>query len=219
MNPRVTINAGVRWEPFFSQNLLRGTITRFDREDFRRNVISTQFKNAPAGLIYPGDPGFPDGSTGLSTKWMNFAPRAGIGWDVHGDGRLAIRSSYGLSYDYPTGEFMSNPAAAPPYGNRIRLTDPPGGFDDPYGHLPGGDPPRESVLSRPAGGFVGADDDRCDPLAIELDGTVERDFPGGYEAGRGAGRSAGRDKETRESEEFLHGRQYSFRRLFSAWYV
>ena len=71
---------------------------------------------------------------------MNFAPRAGIGWDVHGDGRLAIRSSYGLSYDYPTGEFMSNPAAAPPFGNRVRLTDPPGLFDDPYGHLPGGDP-------------------------------------------------------------------------------
>ena len=71
---------------------------------------------------------------------MNLAPREDIGWDVHGDGRLAIRSSYGLSFDYPTGEFMSNPAAAPPFGNRVRLTDPPGGFDNPYGHLPGGDP-------------------------------------------------------------------------------
>ena len=139
-NERITINAGVRWEPFFSQNLLRGAITRFDRDLFRQNVITTQFQNAPAGLIYPGDPGFPDGATGLDTKWLNFAPRAGIGWDVHGNGRLAVRASYGLSYDYPTGEFMSNPAAAPPYGNRIRLTDPPGRFDDPYGHLPGGDP-------------------------------------------------------------------------------
>ena len=137
---RLTLNAGVRWEPFFSQNLLRGAITRFDRDLFARNVVSTQYRNAPAGLIYPGDPGFPDGATGLNTKWMNFAPRAGIGWDVRGDGRLAVRSSYGLSYDYPTGEFMSNPAAAPPFGNRVRLTDPPGGFDDPYGHLPGGDP-------------------------------------------------------------------------------
>ena len=139
-NERMTVNAGVRWEPFFSQNLLRGAITRFDRELFARNVVSTQYRNAPAGLIYPGDPGFPDGATGLNTKWMNFAPRVGIGRDVRGDGRLAIRSSYGLSYDYPTGEFMSNPAAAPPFGNRVRLTDPPGGFDNPYGHLPGGDP-------------------------------------------------------------------------------
>ena len=139
-NEKITINGGVRWEPFFSQNLLRGAITRFDRDLFRQNVVSTQFKNAPAGLIYPGDPGFPDGATGLTTKWMNFAPRVGIGWDLRGDGRTALRSSYGLSYDYPTGEFMSNPAAAPPYGNRVRLTDPPGGFDNPYGHLPGGDP-------------------------------------------------------------------------------
>ncbi len=32
MNEKITINAGVRWEPFFSQNLLRGAITRFDRD-------------------------------------------------------------------------------------------------------------------------------------------------------------------------------------------
>jgi hypothetical protein len=178
MNPRVTVNAGVRWEPFFSQNLLRGAITRFDREDFRDNVISTQFKNAPAGLIYPGDPGFPDGSTGLETKWMNFAPRAGIGWDVRGDGRLAIRSSYGLSYDYPTGEFMSNPAAAPPYGNRIRLTDPPGGFDDPYGHLPGGDPhpivPGPDTVFPASGTFASIDPDLNAPRIQSWNVTVEQ---------------------------------------------
>ncbi|HEX2459089.1 MAG TPA: carboxypeptidase regulatory-like domain-containing protein [Vicinamibacterales bacterium] len=178
MNPRVTINAGVRWEPFFSQNLLRGAITRFDREDFRDNVISTEFKNAPAGLIYPGDPGFPDGSTGLKTKWMNFAPRAGIGWDVRGDGRLAIRSSYGLSYDYPTGEFMSNPAAAPPYGNRIRLTDPPGGFDDPYGHLPGGDPhpivPGPDTVFPASGTFASIDPDLNAPRIQSWNVTVEQ---------------------------------------------
>ena len=46
--------------------------------------------------------------------------------DVQGDGRLALRASYGLTYDYPTGEYLSNPAAAPPFGNRIRTTDPPG---------------------------------------------------------------------------------------------
>ena len=177
-NRRITINAGVRWEPFFSQNLLRGAITRFDREEFRRNVITTQFKNAPAGLIYPGDSGFPDGSTGLNTKWMNFAPRAGIGWDVHGDGRLAIRSLYGLSYDYPTGEFMSNPAAAPPYGNRIRLTDPPGGFDDPYGHLPGGDPhpiiPGPDTVFPASGTFASIDPDLNTPRIQSWNVTVEQ---------------------------------------------
>jgi hypothetical protein len=183
---RITFNAGIRWEPFFSQNLVRGAITRFDREAFTRNVVSTQYKNAPAGLIYPGDPGFPDGATGLETKWMNFAPRAGIGWDVHGDGRLAVRSSYGLSYDYPTGEFMSNPSAAPPFGNRIRLTDPPGGFDNPYGHLPGGDPhpivPGPNTEFPLLGTFASIEPDLNAPRIQSWNVTVERQLGTSWQA-------------------------------------
>ena len=186
MNERITLNGGVRWEPFFSQNLLRGAITRFNRDDFARNVVSAQYRGAPAGLIYPGDAGFPDGATGLETKWMNFAPRAGIGWDVHGDGRLAVRSSYGLSYDYPTGEFMSNPAAAPPFGNRVRLTDPPGGFDNPYGHLPGGDP--HPIITGPdtvypAGGtFASIDPGLNAPRIQSWNVTVEQQLGTNWQA-------------------------------------
>ena len=186
MNERITLNGGVRWEPFFSQNLLRGAITRFNRDDFARNVVSTQYRGAPAGLIYPGDPGFPDGATGLETKWMNLAPRAGIGWDVYGNGRLAVRSSYGLSFDYPTGEFMSNPAAAPPFGNRVRLTDPPGGFDNPYGHLPGGDP--HPIITGPdtvfpAGGtFASIDPGLNAPRIQSWNVTVERQLGTNWQA-------------------------------------
>ena len=75
---RVTINAGIRWEPFFSQNLTRGANTIFNRDRFRQNVKSTVFHNAPAGFIYPGDPGFPPGTSGLEKKWWNFSPRAGV---------------------------------------------------------------------------------------------------------------------------------------------
>ena len=61
------------------------------------------FLNAPAGLIYPGDEGFPDGQTGLNRQWGNVAPRAGLAWDVHGDGRLAVRTSYSMGYDFMAG--------------------------------------------------------------------------------------------------------------------
>ena len=37
---------------------------------------STVYPQAPAGLYYPGDPGFP-GKTGMKTVWTNIAPRAG----------------------------------------------------------------------------------------------------------------------------------------------
>ena len=137
--PRLTVNAGIRWEPFFSQNLTRGANTIFDRELFRSNTKSTVFRNAPAGLIYPGDKGFPPGTSGLNKKWFNVSPRAGVAWDVRGDGRLAVRTSYALMYDFPTGEYFSNLAAAPPYGNRSLISDPAGLFDDPYRDV-GGNP-------------------------------------------------------------------------------
>ena len=137
--PRFTVNAGLRWEPFFSQNLTRGANTIFDRELFKSNTKSTVFRNAPAGLIYPGDKGFPPGTSGLNKKWFNFSPRAGVAWDVRGDGRTAVRSSYAMMFDFPTGEYFSNLAAAPPYGNRSLISDPAGLFDDPYRDV-GGNP-------------------------------------------------------------------------------
>ena len=137
---RITVNAGVRWEPFFGQNVENGVISVFNMENFQKGVKSTVFLNAPAGLLYAGDPGFPkNGKTGLDKQWWNLSPRAGIAWDVHGDGRLAVRSSYSMAYDFMSGEYHNINANAPPFGNRSLITDPTGLFDDPYRGV-GGDP-------------------------------------------------------------------------------
>ena len=64
----MTVNAGIRWEPFFSQNLTRGANTIFDRDRFRQNVKSTVFHNAPAGLHLPGRPGLSSGHVGPGTR-------------------------------------------------------------------------------------------------------------------------------------------------------
>jgi len=55
------------------------------------------FVNAPAGIEYPTDQGFPAGRAGFNRQWLNFSPRAGVAWDVFGTGRLAVRSSYALA--------------------------------------------------------------------------------------------------------------------------
>jgi hypothetical protein len=136
---RVTVNAGLRWEPYFGQNVLNNAIVIFNMENFLKGVHSSVFHNAPAGLIYPGDAGFPQGQTGLNVQWWNLSPRAGVAWDVRGDGRLAVRSSYSVGYDFMPGEYHNINAGAPPFGNRSIVTDPPGGMDDPYRAL-GGDP-------------------------------------------------------------------------------
>ena len=137
--PRLTLNMGVRWEPYFGQNVENNAITIFVMENFQRGIKSQVFHNAPAGLIYPGDEGFPSGQTGLDIQWWNLAPRLGMAWDVHGDGRLAVRSSYAMGYDFMSGEYHNINSSAPPFGNRSTLVDPPGLMDDPYRSV-GGDP-------------------------------------------------------------------------------
>src|SRR5687768_7973534 len=136
---RVTINAGLRWEPFFGQNVTNGAIYNWSRDNFRNNVKSEVFLRAPAGLLYPGDEGFPPGKTGLNKQWLNFSPRVGLAWDLHGDGRTAVRTSYGIGYDFPTAERHNLNAGAPPWANRSLLQEPPHGLDHPYSSH-GGDP-------------------------------------------------------------------------------
>jgi hypothetical protein len=177
VSDRVTLNAGVRWEPYFGQYVEDGKVVLFRRENFDQGIRSTVFLNAPPGLIYPGDPGFPDGQTGLNKQWDNIAPRAGLAWDVHGDGRRSVRSSYSMGYDFMAGEYHNINAGAPPFGNRSLITDPPGGLDDPWGHL-GGDPhpivAGPNVEYIPYGAFGSMDPDINSPRAQQWNVMVEQ---------------------------------------------
>ena len=139
LSSRVTVNYGMRWEPYFGQNVENNAVTIFRMENFQKGIKSTVFHNAPAGLTYPGDLGFPNGQTGLNKQWWNLSPRGGVAWDVRGDGRLALRSSYSMGYDFMSGEYHNINAGAPPFGNRSIIQDPTGLLDDPYRGV-GGDP-------------------------------------------------------------------------------
>src|SRR5262245_2872740 len=136
----VTLNGGVRWEPFFGARIENNAIANFDLNRFRQGATSTVFRNAPPGFLYPGDADFPSGKSGLNNKWTNVAPRIGMAWDVTGDGRTAVRSSYSLGYDFQGASYLFISATAPPFGGRLRVTQLPGGFDDPYRDFPGGPP-------------------------------------------------------------------------------
>ena len=174
---RVTINVGIRWEPYFGQSLNNNAIVLFRKENFDQGIRSKVFLNAPPGLIYPGDEGFPPGKTGLNIQWWNLAPRAGVAWDVHGDGRLAVRSSYSMGYDFMAGEYHNINAGAPPFGNRSLITDPPGRMDDPWGHL-GGDPHPitlgPNVEYIPYGAFGSMDPATNSPRAQQWNVMLER---------------------------------------------
>ena len=98
--------------------------------------------NAPAGLLYPGDPGVPAGL--IPTDMKAFAPRLGIAWDPTGNGKLLVTSSYGIFYEpYYTGQGgpLQAPISAPPFLGTPQVSLPD--FANPFN----GNPPAPGTFS------------------------------------------------------------------------
>jgi hypothetical protein len=126
----LTLNYGVRWDPFFPMQLRNNTIFNFTVDRFNQNVISKVIPNAPAGFLYPGDSGFIDQSS-IKKQWANFQPRLGFAWDPMGDGRTSVRGGAGIAYDFMNQQLHHNTTTAAPFGGRL-LRPATISFDDPW---------------------------------------------------------------------------------------
>ncbi|PYS25851.1 MAG: TonB-dependent receptor [Acidobacteria bacterium] len=135
---RLTVNAGVRWDPYLGVYSKHGIATHFDAKSFAQGVRSLQYTNAPAGLILPGDPGYP-GNKMITARLTNFAPRLGIAWDPKGDGRMSIRAAYGIFFDLPHLQYYVGMPGSAPFASLVTLPFPPG-LEDPWQSYPGGNP-------------------------------------------------------------------------------
>jgi len=134
--PRLTVNAGVRWEPFIAPYNGQPQIMRFSQAAFDQGTHSTVFRNAPAGMTFIGDPGVTNKYA--DNHLAHFAPRLGFVWDPKGNGQMTVRSAYGLFYDLPNLFVYTAMGANPPWGNTIQLNNPP--FDNLWQNYPGGNP-------------------------------------------------------------------------------
>jgi outer membrane receptor protein involved in Fe transport len=139
LSSQFTLNAGLRWEPYIATVSTTGAITHFDLDRFTQGIRSTVFTNAPAGLMFPGDDGYPGSSIARNRLWQ-FAPRVATVWDPTGEGRQTLRAAYGRFYDLPHLQLYGGLANNSPWGNSISVTNLPAGWDDPYVAYPGGNP-------------------------------------------------------------------------------
>jgi hypothetical protein len=139
LSSRLTINAGLRWDPYFPVYSEEGRFTRFDLDRFNKGLKSSVFPNAPAGLVFPGDDTMPGKSIANNDLW-NFSPRVGVIIDPTGDGRQTLRASYGRLYDLPHLQQYTGQAQMAPWGNSSTVTNMPQGWDNPWVAVAGGDP-------------------------------------------------------------------------------
>src|SRR5439155_24021139 len=133
----LTLNFGLRYEPYFPQIWTDGSAYHLDLAALRQGLKTTVYKNAPPGLTYTGDPGYP-GRAVMTYQWKNFSPRVGLAWNPNGDGKTSIRAAFGTFYDIVPNGIHNASNIAPPLVPRILVNN--ARFDDPWITYPGGNP-------------------------------------------------------------------------------
>jgi len=123
LTSRLTLNTGLRYEPYFGFRELHGYAA-----GFRPGRQSVVWPSAPTGQLFQGDEGIPDRI--FQPDWNNFAPRVGFAWDVLGNQKLALRAGYGIFYDSIAGIRLNRFPLNQPFLLDVNVFDRP--LADPF---------------------------------------------------------------------------------------
>jgi carboxypeptidase family protein len=125
----LTLNYGLRWDRVAPWSEKYNQISTFVP-----GAQSIVFPGAPAGILYPGDPGIPNTLAPISNH--SFAPRVGLAWSPQGStgsllakalgapGTTSIRASFGTFYTAIEALSIGVLAANAPYGTTYTGNSP-----------------------------------------------------------------------------------------------
>jgi len=104
LTARLTLNLGVRWDRYGAPSEVHNILAQFT--NLNCNILDPSC--IAAARVNP-----------VTRMWhtnnKDFAPRIGFAWDPEGNGKMAIRASYGIFYDRIFDNIWSNGAWNPPF--------------------------------------------------------------------------------------------------------
>ncbi|MDQ6699482.1 MAG: carboxypeptidase regulatory-like domain-containing protein [Acidobacteriota bacterium] len=128
---RLTLSYGLRFEPSFPWHDLFRQAEAFSPARYNQGLKSKVYTNAYPGMLFPGDEGFPE--DGRSASWNNFGPRFGFAYDPFGDGKTSVRGGAGIFLNSRNPGFSNDAQVqTSPFSPTVSLTNPAGGFRNPY---------------------------------------------------------------------------------------
>ncbi len=173
ITPKLTFTYGLRYEVNTPYTDIHDRLNAW--APGRRSVVNP---SAPAGLLFPGDPGVPAGIAPID--YHEFMPRIGMAWDPSGNATTTIRAGYGIFYDgytNGTGGPIQAGVSALPWTEAYQLPGPGMNFANPYN---GSTPP--FVLQqfvRPAT-VLTVQSGMLPPYSQNWDFSIEHAFAHGY---------------------------------------
>jgi hypothetical protein len=124
---RLTVNAGLRWDPYFPYYDRDGRVVCFAPTS---GLKSVRYPNAPLGFLYGGDPGCP--TAGTDANVANIEPRLGFAYRLTQDGKTSLRGGAGIYYTpIATSGYFNGPSDTAPFASTFTLNSV--SFQDPYG--------------------------------------------------------------------------------------
>jgi hypothetical protein len=147
----LTVNVGLRWEPFLPESDIYAQGEHFDLSAFLAGTKTSVYTNVPPGFFYYGDPGIPKAST--YRRLADFEPRVGLAWHPAKSNNTILRAAYGIFYQNPPILYPERFGQVAPFGNTVQLASLTGGLADPLQQI-GGDPFPFPFLPRKDAPFV-----------------------------------------------------------------